>query len=107
MQDIFKKEELTFTCKVMPLYYEWAKTNEKTTKANRHKKMCLFIDANRHTLMEHDVRKSLMQSLFKKKNLKFYNAYMNDYYEWEKDCPKMNRYKKMCLFIDDYLELLK
>ena len=105
MQDIFKKEELTFTCKVMPLYYEWAKTNEKTAKANRYKKMCLFIDANRHTLMEHDVRKSLMQSLFKKKNLKFYNAYMNDYYEWEKDCPKMNRYKKMCLFIEQ--ELLK
>ena len=41
MQDIFKKEELTFTCKVMPLYYEWEKT---APKANRYKKMCLFIN---------------------------------------------------------------
>jgi len=88
----------------MPLYYEWAKT---APKMDVYKKMCLFIDANKHTLMEHDVRKSLMQSLFKKKNLKFYNAYMNDYYEWEKNAPKVNRYKKMCLFINDYLELLK
>lgn len=102
MQDIFKKEELTFTCKVMPLYYEWAKTNETTSNVNRYKKMCSFIDANRHALMEHDVRKSLMTSLFKEKNLKYYDRYMNEYYEWEADAPKVNRYKKMCLFIDTY-----
>lgn len=41
IQDIFKKEELTFTRKVMPLYYEWEKT---APKLNRYKKVCLFIE---------------------------------------------------------------
>jgi len=106
MQDLFKKENLKFTIKVMPLYYEWAKTNETTTNVNRYKKMCSFIDANRHALMEHDVREALMTSLFKEKNLKYYDRYMNEYYEWEAGAPKVNRYKKMCLFIDAYWYLL-
>ena len=100
MQDLFKKEDLTFTHKVMPLYYEWEKT---APKVNRYKKMCLFIDANRHALMEHDVREALLKSLFKRKNLKYYDGYMNEYYEWEADAPKVNRYKKMSLFIEQYL----
>jgi len=106
MQDLFKKENLKFTIKVMPLYYEWDKTNETTTNVNRYKKMCSFIDANRHALMEHDVREALLKSLFKEKNLKYYDRYMNEYYEWEADAPKVNRYKKMCLFIDTYWYVL-
>jgi len=47
-----------------------------------------------------DPRKDLMMSIFEKKNLEFKDDYLRDYYEWEKNAPKLNRYKKMCMFIE-------
>ena len=102
MQDLFKKEDLTFTIKVMPFYYEWAKTNEKNTNVNHYKKMCLFIEANRHALMEHDVCEVLMKSLFEKEKLVFTPDIMDVYYNSEVQTVRANRYKKMMLFINAY-----
>jgi len=50
-----------------------------------------------------DPRKDLMMSIFEKKNLEFKDDYLRDYYEWEKNAPKLNRYKKMCMFIEEVI----
>ena len=71
---------------------------------NRSQKMKAFIHSNNDILMqyeegENENRKMLMMSIFKKKNLKFKDVYMDMYYKWQKNAPKQNRYKKMCSFI--------
>ena len=61
-----------------------------------------IIAANNDVNMQYEERenrKILMMSIFKKKNLKFKNVYMDMYYKWQKNAPKQNRYKKMCSFI--------
>ena len=61
-----------------------------------------IIAANNDVNMQYEERenrKILMMSIFKKKNLKFKNVYMDMYYKWQKNAPKLNRYKKMCSFI--------
>ena len=62
-----------------------------------------IIAANNDVNMQYDERenrKILMMSIFKKKNLKFKNVYMDMYYKWQKNASKQNRYKKMCSFIE-------
>ena len=62
-----------------------------------------IIAANNDINMQYDERenrKILMMSIFKKKNLKFKNVYMDMYYKWQKNASKQNRYKKMCSFIE-------
>jgi predicted alternative tryptophan synthase beta-subunit len=102
----------------MDMYYKWQKN---APKLNRYKKMCSFIEANKNALMEPqepekqektkepektqepqevDARKILMKSIFKRKNIDFNDNYMDMYYKWEKDAPKVNRYKKMCTFVE-------
>ena len=100
LQQIFKKENLIFKIEYMNLYYNWEKT---APKLNRFQKMKAFILANKDTFVEKqpkDERKTLMMSIFKTKNLEFKDEYMNMYYDWEKTAPRLNRYKKMCLFIN-------
>ena len=114
MATLLKKENIPFNRKVMHLYYKW----DAPKKVNRYQRMCLFVEANRDALMklsvkpmepmvesivEPDPRKDLMMSIFKKKNIEFHNNYMNDYYKWEKNAPRLNRYKKMCLFIEEVI----
>jgi len=101
MATLLKKENIPFNRKVMDLYYKW----DAPKKVNRYQRMCLFIEANKHTLMElsesiveHDPRKALMQSIFQKKNIEFKDEYLDMYYKW--DAPKVNRYKKICAFIE-------
>jgi len=102
MATLLKKENIPFNRKVMNLYYKW----DGPKKVNRYQRMCLFIQANRNTLMElsmkpileHDPRKTLMQSIFQKKNIEFKDEYLDMYYKW--DAPKVNRYNKMRAFIE-------
>lgn len=47
-----------------------------------------------------DARKDLMMSIFQKKNIEFNDNVMQMYYKWEKTAPRLNRFKKMCLFIE-------
>ena len=96
-----QEENFTFNMEFMKWYYNWAK---RTPTLNRSQKMKAFIDANKDTLMqfeesENENRKMLMMSIFQKKNLEFKDVYMDMYYEWQKNAPKQNRYKKMCSFI--------
>ena len=98
----FQDENLTFNMEYMKWYYTCAK---KTPTLNRSQKMKAFIDSNKDILMqfeegENENRKMLMVSIFKKKNLEFKDVYMDMYYEWKKNAPKQNRYKKMCSFIE-------
>jgi len=102
LKKLFEEENLTFKIEYMNWYYDWEET---APKLNRYQKMKAFIDANKHALMdledkENDERKKLMVSIFKKKNIEFKDVYMDMYYEWGKNAPKENRYKKMCSFID-------
>ena len=102
LEQLFKKENLTFKIEYMNLYYDWEKT---APRLNRYQKMKAFIHANKQLLMgfedtENEERKKLMMSIFKKKNLEFKDVYMDMYYEWQKNAPKENRYKKMCSFIE-------
>ena len=97
----FQDENLTFNMEFMKWYYTCAK---KTPTLNRSQKMKAFIDSNKDTLMEfeeseNENRKMMMMSIFKEKNLKFKDVYMDMYYKWQKNAPKQNRYKKMCAFI--------
>ena len=99
---LFQEENLTFNMEYMNWYYTCAK---KTPRLNRSQKMKAFIDSNKDILMrleegENENRKMLMVSIFKKKNLEFKDVYMDIYYEWQKNAPKQNRYKKMCSFIE-------
>ena len=98
----FKEENLTFNMEFMKWYYTCAK---KTPTLNRSQKMKAFIDSNKDTLMEfeeseNENRKMMMMSIFKEKNLKFKDVYMDMYYKWQKNAPKQNRYKKICAFIE-------
>jgi hypothetical protein len=102
MKNLLIIENLTFNDKVMDLYYEYEKTSPRL---NRFKNMKAFIKANRDALVEPvdpqiEAHKTLMMSIFQKKNLEFKDVYMDMYYEWQKNAPKLNRYKKMCAFID-------
>jgi hypothetical protein len=99
MKKLFERENLVFDDNVMDLYYEWEKT---APRLNRYKKIKAFIDANRDAFEdpELEARKTLMKSIFQKKNLEFKDVYMDMYYEWEKNAPRLNRYKKMCSFIE-------
>ena len=97
----FQHENLTFNMEYTKWYYTCAK---KTPTLNRSQKMKAFIDSNKDILMQleesqNENRKILMVSIFKKKNLEFKDVYMDMYYEWKKNAPKQNRYKKMCSFI--------
>ena len=92
---------IAFNMEIMKWYDTCAK---KTPTLNRSQKMKAFIDSNKDILMqyeegENENRKMLMMSIFKKKNLKFKDVYMDMYYKWQKNAPKQNRYKKMCSFI--------
>jgi len=108
MQKLLKEENLIFNDKVMDLYYEWVNDLDISAKMNRYKMMKLFIEANKHALMEPqesqepDPRKTLLMSIFKKKNIEFKDNYMHIYYNWEKNAPRLNRYKKMCAFIEQF-----
>jgi hypothetical protein len=98
----FQDENLTFNKEFMKWYYTCAK---RTPTLNRSQKMKAFIHSNKDTLMqfeegENENRKMMMVSIFKKKNLEFKDVYMDMYYEWQKNAPKQNRYKKMCSFIE-------
>jgi len=102
MQTIFKKEKLTFEPNVMDLYNDWQKT---APKMDVYKKMIAFVGANRHALMEpqeKEQRAKLMKQLFEKEKLEFNDKIMRLYYDWERMAPKVNRYKKMMLFINGY-----
>jgi len=86
----------------MNWYYTCAK---KTPTLNTSQKMKAFIDSNKDILMhfeeaENENRKILMMSIFQKKNLEFKDEYMDIYYQWQKNAPTQNRYKKMCAFIE-------
>jgi hypothetical protein len=99
---LFEEENLTFKMEYMNLYYDWEKT---APRLNRYQKMKAFIHENKALLIgfedsENENRKNLMMSIFKKKNLEFKDVYMDMYYEWQKNAPKENRYKKMCSFIE-------
>ena len=92
---------IAFNTEIMKWYDTCPK---KTPTLNRSQKMKAFIDSNKDILMqyeesENENRKMLMMSIFKKKNLKFKDVYMDMYYKWQKNAPKQNRYKKMCSFI--------
>ena len=92
---------IAFNAEIMKWYDTCAK---KTPTLNRSQKMKAFIHSNKDILMqyeegENENRKMLMMSIFKKKNLKFKDVYMDMYYKWQKNAPKLNRYKKMCSFI--------
>ena len=92
---------IAFNTEIMKWYDTCPK---KTPTLNRSQKMKAFIDSNKDILMqyeegENENRKMLMMSIFKKKNLKFKDVYMDMYYKWQKNAPKLNRYKKMCSFI--------
>ena len=102
MAKLFKEENLTFNFGFMNLYYDWEKT---APKMNRYQKMKAFIHANKKAFMdleddETKKRKTLMATVFKKRNLEFKDEYMDMYYEWQKTAPKLNRYKKICMFIE-------
>ena len=102
LKKLFEEENLTFKMEYMNWYYSW---EEVAPKLNRYQKMKAFINSNKHALIdledkENDERKKLIVSIFKKKNLEFKDVYMDMYYEWQKNAPKENRYKKMCSFID-------
>ena len=92
---------IAFNAEIMKWYDTCPK---KTPTLNRSQKMKAFIHSNNDILMqyeegENENRKMLMMSIFKKKNLKFKDVYMDMYYKWQKNAPKQNRYKKMCSFI--------
>ena len=92
---------IAFNTEIMKWYDTCPK---KTPTLNRSQKMKAFIHSNNDILMqyeegENENRKMLMMSIFKKKNLKFKDVYMDMYYKWQKNAPKQNRYKKMCSFI--------
>ena len=102
LKNLFQDENLTFNMEYMKWYYTCAK---KTPTLNRSQKMKAFIDSNKDILMQleesqNENRKMLMVSIFKKKNLEFKDVYMDMYYEWQKNAPRLNRYKKMCSFIE-------
>ena len=93
---------IAFNAEIMKWYDTCPK---KTPTLNRSQKMKAFIHSNNDILMqyeegENENRKMLMMSIFKKKNLKFKDVYMDMYYKWQKNAPKLNRYKKMCSFIE-------
>ena len=93
---------IAFNMEIMKWYDTCAK---KTPTLNTSQKMKAFIHSNTDILMrfeegENENRKMLMMSIFKMKNLKFKDVYMDMYYEWQKNAPKQNRYKKMCSFIE-------
>jgi len=93
---------IAFNMEIMKWYDTCAK---KTPTLNRSQKMKAFIDSNKDTLMfleegQNENRKMLMVSIFQKKNLEFKDMYMDMYYKWEKDAPKVNHYKKMCTFVE-------
>ena len=50
--------------------------------------------------LHEDSKKKLLTQIFEKNNLDFKDIYMDMYYIWSKNAPKVNRYKKMCMFID-------
>ena len=92
---------IAFNTEIMKWYDTCPK---KTPTLNRSQKMKAFIHSNNDILMqyeegENENRKMLMMSIFKKKNLKFKDVYMDMYYKWQKNAPKLNRYKRMCSFI--------
>ena len=97
----FNDENLTFNMEFMKWYYTCAK---KTPTLNTSQKMKAFIHSNKDILMqfeetENENRKILMMSIFQKKKIPFKDVYMDMYYQWQKNAPKQNRYKKMCEFI--------
>ena len=92
---------IAFNMEIMKWYDTCPK---KTPTLNRSQKMKAFIHSNNDILIrfeegQNENRKMLMMSIFKKKNLKFKDIYMDMYYQWQKNAPKQNRYKKMCAFI--------
>ena len=101
LKKIFQEENFTFKIEYMNWYYTWEET---APRLNRYQKMKLFIRENKKELIDledtqKEERKTLMMSIFKKNNLEFKDVYMDMYYEWQKNAPKENRYKKMCSFI--------
>jgi len=52
--------------------------------------------------VKEDACTTLMKQIFEKRNIPFLDVYMDMYCIWKKDAPKVNRYKKMCMFIDSH-----
>lgn len=90
-------EYITYNPKIMKEFEKWK--NDCTTNDNQT--MEAFIQAKSDSFE----RVKLMKHIFLNMNLIFKDEYMDLYYKW--NAPKVNRYKKMCLFIEAHKNQIK
>lgn len=87
-----KKEE-------MQIYFKPLMEELKDFNMQLKERSFQYKESHKKALYE-DSKKKLLTQIFEKKNLDFKDIYMDMYYIWSKSAPKVNRYKKMCMFID-------